>query len=98
MLDAETTEVPVRSASERAETFSQRVPRHSRVPTRTMQTDADAAWPRLDARPSSPRHAKRDSLDDVDLLASGDDRSDIDADDGHDVDRNGKRKRPVSVS
>jgi len=61
-----------------------------------MQPDA-AALLRLNTGLSPPRHAKRNSVDDADLLGSGDDRSDND-DDGQDVDRNGKRKRPISVS
>ena len=60
---------------------------------------AGAAPPRLDGDESSPAsHAKHHSIDDADLLASGDDRSDNDDVDGPEVDRNGKRKRPMSVS
>ncbi|EON99477.1 hypothetical protein UCRPA7_5026 [Phaeoacremonium minimum UCRPA7] len=51
-------------------------------------------------RPIKRLHTEQDSGDEGGLNNSGDDRSDNDndLDDSHDLVRNGKRKRPISVS
>ena len=72
-------------------------------PLQTIQSPSQLQYAGSD---SSPRDFKRlhteqqDSGDEAGQNNSGDDRSDNDndLDDSHDVVRNGKRKRPISVS